>query len=360
MKMKLKPLALAWVCLALSISGALPTLRAAEATGHRFDPSWPRLPLPNHWTLGGITGLTVDSQGVIWVVHRPEDLDDTENFATKSPPVAECCVRAPAVIAFHQDGRVLNAWDTVDWQQNEGHLIMVDRQGMVWVGSDILRVYTRDGKLLRSFGKAGSADAGPSTTDLVDRIIGGTLDEERGEVYITDNGFGGRVLVYDLATGAFKRGWGAYGKPLAEIGQPAKTPSAGPADFRRHVTVALSADGFLYAADRGGKRVQVFTRQGQFVKEFPVAASTGGRGSAGGIVLSPLPDQSKLFVPDIMNNVVWVLNRQDGQLLGRVGFMGRNGGGFHWLHMAAIDAQGNLYTGEVDTGRRLQRFVMPK
>ena len=58
-----------------------------------------------------------------------------------------------------------------------------------------------------------------------------------------------------------------------------------------------------------------------------------------------------------MNNVIWVLNREDGRLIDRVGFMGRNGGGFHWLHMLATDAQGNLYTGEVDTGRRIQRFL---
>ena len=337
--------------------GAIVNAGAAEKALYRFDPDWPGLPLPNHWTLGGVTGLTVDAQGVIWVLHRPEDLDDTENFATKTPPVAECCVRAPAVLAFHRDGHVLAAWDTVDWKEKEGHLIMVDREGMVWVGSDILRVYTRDGKLLRSVGKAGSADSGPGTTDLVDRIIGGALDEANSEIYVTDNGFGGRVLVFDLATGQFKRGWGAYGKPLAEIGKPGSTAGSGPADFGRHVTVGLSADGYLYAADRGGKRVQVFTRDGKFMKEFPVATNTGGRGSAGGIAFSPRPSQSRLLVPDIMNNVVWVLDREDGHLLGRVGFMGRNGGAFHWLHMLATDAKGNLYTGEVDTGRRIQRFL---
>lgn len=330
---------------------------AADKALYRFDPDWPNLPLPNHWTLGGITGLTVDAQGVIWVLHRPEDLDETENYATKAPPLAECCVRAPAVMAFDRDGHVLAAWDTVDWKEKEGHLLLVDRQGMVWVGSDILRIYTRDGKLLRSFGKAGSADSGPGTTDLVDRIIGGALDEAHGEIYLSDNGFGGRVLVYDLATGDFKRGWGAYGKSLADIGKPDSTGHSGPADFGRHVTLGLSLDGSLYAADRGGKRVQVFTREGKFVKEFLIAPSTGGRGSAGGIAFSPAPSQSRLLVPDIMNNVIWVLNREDGRLLDRVGYMGRNGGGFHWLHMLATDAKGNLYTGEVDTGRRIQRFL---
>ena len=203
--------------------GAVVSVSAAgkvEKVQYRFDPDWPQLPLPNHWTLGGVTGLTVDSQGIIWVLHRPEDLDDTENFASKSPAVAECCVRAPAVVAFNLKGQVVGSWDTVDWKEKEGHMLLVDHEGHVWVGSDIFRIYSRDGKLLRTFGKVGSSAAGPGTTDLVDRIIGGAIDEAHGEIYVSDNGFGGRVLVYDLATGNFKRGWGAYGKALSEIGKP--------------------------------------------------------------------------------------------------------------------------------------------
>ena len=36
---------------------------------------------------------------------------------------------------------------------------------------------------------------------------------------------------------------------------------------------------------------------------------------------------------------------------------GRYAGEFHWVHDLAIDSQGNLYAGEVDSGKRAQRFV---
>jgi hypothetical protein len=36
---------------------------------------------------------------------------------------------------------------------------------------------------------------------------------------------------------------------------------------------------------------------------------------------------------------------------------GRNAGQFHWIHQIAIDSKGNLYTGEVDTAKRIQKFV---
>jgi len=58
-----------------------------------------------------------------------------------------------------------------------------------------------------------------------------------------------------------------------------------------------------------------------------------------------------------MNNVVWILDRGSGETVGHVGFMGHSGGGFHWVHVAASDSNGNLYTGEVDTGKRIQKVV---
>jgi hypothetical protein len=51
------------------------------------------------------------------------------------------------------------------------------------------------------------------------------------------------------------------------------------------------------------------------------------------------------------------LNRADGRLVGEMGRMGENGGQFFGLHMIAVDSQGNVYTGEVFQGERVQRFV---
>jgi hypothetical protein len=119
----------------------------------------------------------------------------------------------------------------------------------------------------------------------------------------------------------------------------------------------LSADGLVYVSDRQGNRIQVFTKQGGFVDEFFVAPWTRDRGAAGSITFSSPPDQRYVFVTDIMNNVVWILERSTGETVGHVGFMGHSGGGFHWVHVGASDSHGNLYTGEVDSGKRVQRFV---
>jgi hypothetical protein len=32
-------------------------------------------------------------------------------------------------------------------------------------------------------------------------------------------------------------------------------------------------------------------------------------------------------------------------------------GEFHWLHQVSLDSKGDIYTAEVDTGKRIQKFI---
>ena len=53
---------------------------------------------------------------------------------------------------------------------------------------------------------------------------------------------------------------------------------------------------------------------------------------------------------------VHILVRESGERIGSFDRSGRNAGDFHWVHNIAIDTQGSVYTAEVDTGKRAQRF----
>jgi sugar lactone lactonase YvrE len=112
----------------------------------------------------------------------------------------------------------------------------------------------------------------------------------------------------------------------------------------------------VYAADRAANRIHVTDKQGNFEREIIVAPTTAG-GSTGGVAFSPDREQRLLFISDINNNCIWFVNRADGRTLGSFGSMGENGGQFFGLHMVATDSQGNIYTGEVFNGERVQRFV---
>ncbi len=345
------------LCLLL---GALAT--QAQAPNYKFDPDWPKLPLPNKWWMQGVTGLYVDVHDNIWVLNRPSNLSNTENYAQLDPPTAECCVAPPTVIAFDSDGNVIQSWDT-----QEGHGMMVDRDGFVWIGSDTVRKFTSDGRLVAALERAPENPVPegkypPETAFIIGGLEEIRADEDAREVFVVDNYLNGRILVYDMDTLMFKRGWGAYGKPLSEISMDtsARYDPESPAaeDFLGHVTIGISNDGFVYVADRLGNRIQVLTTKGEYQKEFFLATATLQRGSAGGIAFSADPEQRYLIVPDIQNNTVRILNRDDGTVVATVGSAGDNGGQFHGLHMAAVDSRGNLYTGEVQNGERVQRFVL--
>lgn len=365
------PAALSLACLWSGLSGV--RVDAQQSTPrYKFDAEWPKLPLPNHWKLGGVTGLAVDKDDNVWALNRPMDLDETENYATLKPPTAECCIAAPTIVAFDRQGTVIASFEAP-----QGHGLDVDRQGNVWIGQDTVRKYSRDGKVLGEIphvpdrqpgGRAGGAAIAafrakypPDTKQIVGGIEEIRADDDARDLYAIDNYLNGRVMVYDLDTLQFKRGWGAYGKPLAEIGtappasyDPSTPP---PKDFVGHVTLNVSRDGLVYAADRQGNRIQVFTKAGKYLKEFRLATWTGERGSAGGVAFSADRQQQYLYISDIQNNTIWFLNRQDGKVLGRLGSAGNNGGQFHGLHMIATDSRGNIYTGEVQAGERVQRFV---
>lgn len=408
---------------AMSISGCLVVmclgiielstgLEAQTAPSYRFDPDWPK-PLPNKWKIGGITGLAVDKDDNVWVLNRPNDLTDIELHAELTPPLAECCVRPPSMIHFDKNGNVLASFDAP-----QGHGMDVDSKGFVYIGQDTVRKYDpKSGKVVGEVARTperegggggggrgaaprvpGRGSAGPvagfitppggrggrgGETDQAARaaavaafrakyppstpmIVGGIeeirLDEASNEMYVADSYVGGRVMVFDLNTLAFKRGWGAYGRKLEEIStndaDRAYTPGGPmPKEFRGHLTLNFSNDGLVYAADRQANRIHVTTKEGKFLKEFTLATGTGVGGSTGGVAFSPDKQQRYLFISDLTNNRIWFLNREDGKLVGQMGGMGDNGGQWYGLHMIAVDSKGNIYTGEVFAGERVQRFV---
>jgi len=81
-----------------------------------------------------------------------------------------------------------------------------------------------------------------------------------------------------------------------------------------------------------------------------------GAGSTWGLAMWPDANQTWMLNNDGENNLVRILRRTDGQVVGGFGRSGRQAGQFHWVHALAVDSKGNVYTGEVDSGKRVQKF----
>lgn len=385
--------------------GAGPGARAQKMPVYKVDPSWPKMPLPNKWLMQGVPDLVVDKDDHIWVVSRPRDIMPDENGAATEPPRTDCCVAAPAVLEFDTEGNLLKGWGgpgyTSGWPAlgnphpgaGAEHGIVVDREGNVWLSGsargDSVQKFSGDGKLLWDFGHRGPRPApGEKLEPLkqnnqdTDTFPGGVfffdLDEGAHEMYIVD---AKRVLVYDMDTGAFKRGWGGHGIPLSEIDNDPTPPydwkSGSPPDQKQFAPalhcVHIAVDGLVYVCERGNNRVQVFTKQGKFVTSFFVHPSTPSRGpECGGpgsttfgmcgtiynLTFSHDAMEQYLLIADGTNDKIWIHDRKSGQVVGSIGDNGRMAGQFHWIDGIAMDSMGNIYTGEVDTGKRVQKFIL--
>jgi len=373
--------------LCVLISGFWTTSRGQDAPRYKVDPFWPK-ELPNNWILGRVADVVVDKDDHIWILHSPSWVLRDEAGLAQKPPLSECCVPAPAVVEFDAAGNVMKAWGgrgyVPDWPTQEFGFA-VDKEGNVWIGGSwvagfeanpqavgpdrqnvwdrqVLK-FTGDGKLLMEIGHPSTQPANNQDTTLLGGVAGISVDDAAHEVYLADGTINKRVVVYDSNTGMFKRGWGAYGIPLSEIDntkQPRYDPTAPPSKQFRGLldSVKISVDNLVYVADRTADRVQVFTKQGKFVQEIFVAPKTMGRGTAWTLAFSHDPKQKYLLVGDGADCVIWILNRSDGSVVGKLGHRGTNAGQFNFIRDMDMDSHGNLYTGEVNTNYRVQKFVL--
>ncbi|HUE90174.1 MAG TPA: hypothetical protein VMO26_29175 [Vicinamibacterales bacterium] len=352
-------------CEAGGDAGAATAAPVDDAPQFQVDPFWPKV-LPNNWILGQVAGIAVDDRDHVWIIQRPTSLTPEEAGAAQKPPISMCCVPAPPVIEFDPEGNVVQAWGGPgkghDWFEVE-HGIHVDRRNQVWVGGNgepdnhILK-FSRDGKFLLRIGEP-RRHGGSNDTTTLGGPAGVEVDPSTNEVYVADGYKNRRVIVFDADTGAYKRHWGAYGARPDDAPLPTYDPAAPPArQFRGPVhAVEIARDGLVYVTDRTGNRVQVFRKDGEFVNEVIIRPETLAIGSAWDLALSPDPQQRWLFVADGSNHVVWVLARASLKTVTRFGWAGRNAGQFGWVHNLAVDSKGNIYTAEVETGKRIQKFT---
>jgi len=111
------------------------------------------------------------------------------------------------------------------------------------------------------------------------------IDAGTNELYIADGYGNKRVIVLDASTGAYKRHWGAYGKAPSDEKLPMYNASS--PQFTNPVhCVRLSKDGLVYVCDRANNRVQVFKKDGTFVKQFVFEEASRSSGSAFDLVFS--------------------------------------------------------------------------
>ena len=387
------------------------TKRAAQqAPKFVVDPLWPK-PLPSHTLLGSANGVAVDSHDHVFVLNNPNSFTArTEIGAATTPPTGNCCEPTSPVLEFDAAGVLVAHWggpgQGYDWPATPSG-IAVDDAGNVWIGGggvadgQILK-FSHDGKFLMQSGKPGKAVAAAAaeTGGYAPGTLGGApagraggaagrggrgggagtnpvkqpegdsnnmdefgaparfaFDTKANEVFVADGYRNRRVAVLDMTTGKIKRMWGAYGKKPDDTDRSAYAADAPAAQHFRDVTcAALAKDGTLYVCDRANDRIQLFKKNGTFVKEKRVAPKTLGEGSVWDIAFSRDAAQKYLYVADGSSERVRVLDRATLEELTTFGDGGRMASQFTGLQGIATDSKGNIYTTETYEGKRVQKF----
>jgi DNA-binding beta-propeller fold protein YncE len=373
--------------MALVFSILLPVVPAVHAESTvpvmpRFEvaPGWPHI--PNGWTLGQVSSAASDPQtGHIWILHRPAT---TRPWQKAAPPVLE----------FDQAGNYLQGWGGAatasgyTWPQSE-HGIFIDHKGNVWIGGngndDQILKFTKSGQFLMQIGHPSKKKSNQDTLQFW-RPADVFVYPKTNELFVADGYGNRRVIVFDADTGAYKRMWGAFGNTPQDDAPPmagakpapaledSRVPARdlpesdkGPSQFSIVHGIKVSTDGLVYVADRGGKRVQVFTIEGKYLNQAWVdrfCEAPGGSNlmcgngqTAASVAFSSDPGQRFLYVASRSPSRIVIFDRKTLEHLGEFGSMGINPGQFYGLHHMTTDDSGNLYTSEVEDGRRVQKFL---
>jgi len=350
------------VCIAL-FAGILASNRLGMVQGQSQGPSlpvfevdhaWPKVPAK--WKLGDASSIAIDAQDNIWVLHRPRTLKPEQ-------------AAAPPVIVFDSAGNYVKAWggdgDGYEWPQRE-HGIYIDYKGFVWLGGnncptnglprvkpvadDQLLKFTQDGKFVMQIGHSNQSNGNADTQNL-HRPADEWVYPQTNELFVADGYGNHRVAVFDAESGKFKRMWGAFGnKPVDDDHCAIVTPSSfsdpGPQQFSIVHAIRVAKDGIVYVADREYRRVQMFTKDGKFLKQLV----RNNEPFARDLALSPDANQQFLYVGG--GSGIFIVDRKTLEIVGNIEPPGIIGPG----HEIATDSKGNLYIAQTTAGLQKLTF----
>jgi DNA-binding beta-propeller fold protein YncE len=188
-------------------------------------------------------------------------------------------------------------------------------------------------------GRGGGSGAG-QPTDLFDRPTDVAWDAA-GNIFIADGLGNARVAKFDK-NGKFVKSWGKKGN--------------GTGEFANVRSIAVDAQGNVYSADGGNKRIQVFDNDGNFKTAF------NNIGNAQALCMTKGPNQV-LFVSnsnpqdDIDRDGEIYEMRLDGTMIGMLGRAGKLPKEFGTVNAIDCRDEKTLYVGEIGN-LRVQKLAL--
>jgi len=321
------------------------------------------LKLPPDLYLGEVAGVSVNSKGHIFVFSRGQTTGPAYGASA-----AQLLEFNPHGIFLREIGHNLYAWSFA-------HSVKIDKEDNIWVadkGSDMVIKFNPQGRVVMVFGrKQEASDEGTEPlkhpkpplppVDGMFRQVTDMAWDAAGNTYISDGYINSRIAKVDKI-GNWLMSWGGPGSQPGQLNTP-------------H-SIAVDAEGKIYVADRGNRRIQVFDGDGkvlrQIVIDVPVDPNarmaigkkpdlpiTGNQAMAPGapwtVRITPPPNQV-LYSSDGFPGRIYKLSL-DGKVLGVLGESGKQLKQFGWIHEIACPSENELFVGEL-LNWRVQKLIL--
>jgi hypothetical protein len=322
------------------------------------------LKLPADMYLGEVSGVAVNSKGHVFVFQRG---------STNGPAYAAA---AAQLLEFGPDGKYIREIGHNLYAWSFAHTVRVDKQDNIWVtdkGSDMVIKFSPEGRVVMVFGrKQEASDEGtgplkhpkpplPAVDGMFRQVTDVTWDPA-GNAYISDGYINSRVAKVDK-DGKWLKSWGE--------------PGDGPGQFNTPHSIAADAQGNIYVADRGNRRIQVFDSDGKLLRQItidvpfdanaspaignkpgPNVTGTMAPGAPWAVCITPGPTQY-LYSSDAYPGRVYKLTL-DGKVVGVLGEAGKQLKQFGWIHEIACPSENELYVGELLNWRVQKLLLHPR
>jgi hypothetical protein len=348
------------LCLLLLFSVSRVFAQQSVAPEIRYHSVPDLLKLPPNLYLGEVAGVAVNSKGHILVLSRGN---------TNGPAYG---ASAAQLLEFATDGRFLSEIGHNLYAWSFAHSVKVDKFDDVWVadkGSDMVVKFNPTGRVVMVFGRkqeASDDSTGPlkhpkPALPPVDGLFRQVTDmawDAVGNTYVSDGYINSRVAKIDK-DGNWQKSWGE--------------PGDGPGQFNTPHSIAVDAEGRIYVADRGNRRIQVFDGEGTFLRQITIdvpvppdarpaigskptqTTGTMAPGAPWAICITPPPHQV-LYSADAYPGRIYKLSL-DGKVLGVFGKAGKLLGQFGWIHEIACPSENMLFVAEL-LNWRVQKLVL--
>jgi predicted membrane-bound mannosyltransferase/DNA-binding beta-propeller fold protein YncE len=216
---------------------------------------------------------------------------------------------------------------------NRPHGLDIGPDGLLYVadsGNHQVVVFDQEGNYIRTLGTFGLAPLVDALNEPWDVAVA-----PGGDVFVADT-WNHRIVSYD-AQGAYRLSWGYEG--LVAGGEMA--------GFWGPRGIVTDADGNVYVADTGNKRIMVFDENGTLIRQIGSGGGLDGQvDEPVGLAFSP---DGLLYVADTWNQRIQVFTREG--LFVRAWFVEAWFGQSNERPYLDVDSSGNVYVTDPDASR---------